>query len=208
MDANENVNDPKAKIAHIFNKMDLIDLHHHQYPAKAKPAMHQQDSYPVDLILGSPLLASALKHAWILPFGEPSLIKGDHRLLGADFFPTILFGSTTETPTLGLLHSINSKNDQHMQKYCKQVVECCNQYCLDECMAALMSKPTLSDDNINKLEAIDQRLTKILLQVDQQCCPLSTAPWSPVYKQQCIWCTDIGHSYSPRNKQNGTFWLH
>jgi len=130
------------------------------------------------MILGSPLPASALKNAWVLPFGEPSLIKGDHRLLGADFSPTILFGSTTETPSPGLLCGINSKNDQHMQKYCKQVVECCNHYHLDERMAALMSKLTLLDEDLTELEAIDQWLTKILLQADQQYRPLSMAPWS------------------------------
>jgi len=131
------------------------------------------------MILGSPLPASALKHAWILLFGELSLIKGNHQLLGMDLSPTILFGSTTNTPSPGLLCGINSKNDQHMQKYCKQVVKQCNHYCLDKCMAALMNKFALSDKDINELEAIDQQLTKILLQADKQCCPFSTAPWSP-----------------------------
>jgi len=41
MDTNENVDDPNSKIAHIFNKTDLIDLHHHHYPMRAKPATYQ-----------------------------------------------------------------------------------------------------------------------------------------------------------------------
>jgi len=132
------------------------------------------------MMLGSPLLATALQHAWILPFGEPALIEGNHRLLGLDFLPTILFGSTTATPSPGLLCSINSQNDQQvLQHYCKQMVRQCNQHQLDEQMAILIAKTHLMNDDICELELIDKMLTKILLQADQQCCPLSTAPWSP-----------------------------
>jgi len=82
MDANENVDDPNSKIARLFDETDLIDLHQHRHPAKTKPATFQQGSHPIDIMLGSPLVAQALITAWILPFGEPPMIKGDHRLLG------------------------------------------------------------------------------------------------------------------------------
>jgi len=78
LDANENVDDPNSKIARIFDKTDLIDLHHHRHPMQSKPAIHQRGSHPIDLMLGSPILANALTHAWILPFGDPPMIKGDH----------------------------------------------------------------------------------------------------------------------------------
>jgi len=78
MDANENVDDPHSQIARIFDDTDLIDLHHHRFPALEKPATHQRGSSPINIMLGSPLLAAALQHAWILPFGKPALIKGDH----------------------------------------------------------------------------------------------------------------------------------
>jgi len=78
MDANENVNDLHSKIARVFDKTDLIDLHHHCYPARPKPATYQRGSTPIDVMLGSPLLATALTHAWMLPFGDPPMIKGDH----------------------------------------------------------------------------------------------------------------------------------
>jgi len=71
MDANENVDDANSKIARIFDETDLIDLHHHRYPTRPKPATYQRGSNPIDIILGSPLLARALTQAWILPFGAP-----------------------------------------------------------------------------------------------------------------------------------------
>jgi len=85
MDANQNVDDPNSKIAHIFDETDLIDLHHHRYLMRAKPATYQRGSNPIDIMLGSPLLARALSQAWILPFGNPPMIKGDHCLMGLDF---------------------------------------------------------------------------------------------------------------------------
>jgi len=33
VDTNDNVDDPKAKIAHLFAETDLVDLHHHRYPS-------------------------------------------------------------------------------------------------------------------------------------------------------------------------------
>jgi len=179
MDANENVDDPNSQIACLFEETDLIDLHHHRFPAHTKPATHQRGSSPIDLIIGSPLLATALQHAWILPFGEPALIKGDHRLLGVDFCPNRLFGSTTENPSSLLLRGVNSKNDMQVQHFCKRVVRQCNNQRLDLRIKDLLAKPFLASDDIRELEAVDQTLTKILLQADRYCRPLSQAPWSP-----------------------------
>jgi len=78
MDANKDVDNPHSKIAKIFRETDLIDLHCHCFPVTPKPTTHQQGSDPIVMMIGSPLLALALIHAWILLFGEPHLIKGDH----------------------------------------------------------------------------------------------------------------------------------
>jgi len=94
MDTNEDVDDPKSAIRRLFTETDLVDLHHHRHPANPKPATHQRGSAAIDLIAGSPLPASALRRAWIHPFHEPAPIKGDHRMLGIDFDPAILFGSS------------------------------------------------------------------------------------------------------------------
>jgi len=85
LDANKNIDSPNAHIAKLSDDTDLIDLHQHRFPAQPKPATHQRGSHPIDMMIGSPLLATALQYAWILPFGEPAMIKGDHWLLGLDF---------------------------------------------------------------------------------------------------------------------------
>jgi len=102
LDANESVDDPRSKIMRLMAETDLIDLHHHCYPSSNKPATHQHGSHPIDLILGSPCLASTLVHAWILPFGDPPLIKGNHHLLGLEFNAKTLFGSKPNQPSPGL----------------------------------------------------------------------------------------------------------
>jgi len=77
-DTNDNVDDPKAKIACLFAETDLVDLHHHRYPSLKKPGMHQRGSNPIDLMAGCPLMAEALLSAWMCPFNDPPTIKGDH----------------------------------------------------------------------------------------------------------------------------------
>jgi len=81
IDANESVNDPQSDMSRLFMETDLVDLHHHQHPGLQKPPMHQHGSHAIDLIVGSPLVASALLHAWMHLFGDPAPIKGDHHLL-------------------------------------------------------------------------------------------------------------------------------
>jgi len=105
LDANEPIDDPQSDISRLFTEMDLVDLHFHWYPALKKPATHQRGSKAIDLIAGSPLVASALLHAWMHPFGDPVMIKGDHRLLGIGLDPEVLFGNAKLTlyqqPTCG-----------------------------------------------------------------------------------------------------------
>jgi len=179
MDANENVDDPNSQMARLFDKTDLIDLHHHRFPAQSKPATYQRGSSPINIMLGSPLLVAVLQYAWIPPFSKPTLIKGNHRLLGVDFSPSILFGSTTDTPSTLLLRGVNSKNDMQVAHFCKHVIHQCNNHHLDIRIQDLLAKPYLACEDIRELEAVDQTLTKILLQADRHCRPISQAPWSP-----------------------------
>jgi len=183
MDANEDVDHPKSRISQIFAETDLVDIHQYRYPATKKPATHQRGSAPIDMMIGTALFAAATTAAWMLPFGDPPLIKGDHRLIGADFHPGILFGGTPLPPAMSQQRGINSKHEQHVIQFCEQTVKKCNDHRLAERVAALLTKPILAEPDIAELEAIDRLLTKILVQTDQRLRPLSNVPWSPEVQQ-------------------------
>jgi len=102
---------------------------------------------------------------------------------GTGFSPMILFGSTMSNLSPGLTRGVNSKNNQHVQKFCKQVVTSCNMKQLDKQLTELALKNHLSQNDLDELELIDRQLTKILLCADNQCRPLSTAPWSPMVQK-------------------------
>jgi len=73
----------------------------------------------------------------------------------------------------------NQSNKLHVPKYCKTVIQRCNKHRLDEQIVTLLTKTELLPDKIQELELIDETLTKILVQMDQQCQPLLETPWSP-----------------------------
>jgi len=106
-------------------------------------------------MVGSPRIADALIHAWICLFGHPATIKGDHRLLGIDLDPEVLFGNATTPPLTHVLRGMNSRYPQKVTKFCKRVVTQCNRYKLAECIQHLQTLPTLDDHNLCKLENID-----------------------------------------------------
>jgi len=110
MDANKDIDDPRSTISKLFTKTRLIDLHNYRYPTQRKLATFQCGSSPIDVITGTTLLAEALTLAWILPFGMPPLIKGDH-LLGIDFNPDILFRNTPTSPATGIIRGLNSNHE-------------------------------------------------------------------------------------------------
>jgi len=168
MDANENVDDPQSKIGRIFTETDLVDLHHNRHPATRKPATYQRGTHTIDVMLGTPLFATALSAAWMLPFSNPPLIKGDHRLLGADFHPGILFGSAPSNPEKGLIRGLNSRHEQQVIQFCQHAVKKCNEARLAERLRGdLVNVHQLDDVAIAELENIDQTLTKILMKEDQ-----------------------------------------
>jgi len=179
MDANEDVDHPQSDIMRLFNETDLIDLHTHCYPATPKPATHQRGSHPIDLIAGSPRCAGATRRAWMLPFGMPPLIKGDHRLLGIDLDTNLLFGNSPTNPIPTTPRGINSKHDLHVAKFCKEAILECNKHKLAERLEALKAKNQLSAADLLELEIIDAKITRILVLADHWCRPLSNTPWSP-----------------------------
>jgi len=132
MDANESIDDPKADISRLFTATDLVDLHHHRYPSIRKPATHQRGTNAIDVMAGSPLVVEALRNAWICPFATPAIIKGDHRLLGVDLDPEILFGNRSVSITKLQERGVNSRHELKCTKFCKLVVTKCLQSQLAE----------------------------------------------------------------------------
>jgi len=120
MDANENTDNPKAKISRLFQETDFLDLHHHRYPGHCKPATQQQGCHPIDIMVGSLCVTEALIHAWIRLFGHPATIKGDHHLLGIDLDPEVLFGNATTLPMTHIPRGVNSRYPQKVTKFCKK----------------------------------------------------------------------------------------
>jgi len=183
MDANDPIDDPKAEISRLFQETDLMDLHHHKYPGSRKPATQQRGSKAIDMIAGSPLVAEALIHAWICPFGNPAVIKGNHRLLGVDLDPDMLFGNATAIPASMTIRGVSSHQEQKVTKFCKRVVSQCNRHHLAERLAHLRTLQTLGTTDITELERIDEQITKILLSADCHCQPMHPDPWSPELNQ-------------------------
>jgi len=99
-------------------------------------------------------------------------------MLGVDFDPEVLFGNAVATPLELPLRGTNSRHKQKVLKFCKRVIQKCNQHQLAERIADLQSHDHLEPHHFDELEAIDQELTKILLQADRACKPPNFAPWS------------------------------
>jgi len=118
MDANNPADNPKAEISHLFQETDLMDLHHHQHPGICKPATQQRGSQAIDLIVGSLCAVAAMVHAWICPFREPAMIKGNHHLLSIDFDPEVLFGNAIIPPITMMCHGVNSCHEQKVITFC------------------------------------------------------------------------------------------
>jgi len=128
---------------------------------------------------------------WIHLFGNPSLIKGDHQMVGLDFDPEILFGGQSTTPAPMSRHSVHSCHEQKVTKFCTSMVLQCNQAHIVKFLQQLFQMPNLDDQHLDELEMIDQKLTKILLRADQAYTPPNPAPWSPALNQayihHCLW---------------------
>jgi len=195
MDTNNNLDDPKASIAKLFSETDLTNLHFHRYPALHTPATHQRGSQMIDLMAGTPRVTAALTAAWMHPFHDPATIKGDHRLLGINLNPNILFGTKMYQAIPAVLRGVNSRHLQKVHKFCKQVIDQCNSHHLAKRIAVLQSLNSLTNQHLVELEAIDALLTKILVTADKKCAPPDQAAWFPelnqAYLQHQYWSISL-----------------
>jgi len=92
LDANDYVESRDHGIERIIDETVLIDLHQYRHPNTPSPATYNRGRQTIDYCLGTQGFAQALKAAWMLPFGLPPTLTGDHRTLGLEFDHGVLFG--------------------------------------------------------------------------------------------------------------------
>jgi len=126
LDANEDVEalNPIQELGPLLAGTDLVDAHAHAHPHTPRPATYHRGTRPIDIFLASPRFISAITKAYILPFGQPVTMPGDHRTLGIDFDTKILFGNH-EPPTLRYAQQqgVNSNAIPTVHHFCKIVTK-------------------------------------------------------------------------------------
>jgi len=95
-----------------------------------------------------------------------------------DLDPEVLFGIAECYMHHQSVCRMNSCHPQKVTKFCKQVVNMCNQSQLAEHLVVLQALPMLTPTHLVELETIDTQLTQILLWANRACIPPSTSPWS------------------------------
>jgi len=193
LDANEDTATPNPETGYgkILHTTGLIDLHRHRHPNQQTPATHNRGSLTIDACIGTKLFLDALIGAWILPFGLPSTIPGDHRMLGIDLDQDILFGNKLPLPTTPSIRGVSSNDMLAVREFNDRVTEECEVAKLFQQTQRLYYKYTFSDDDHCELETIDQLLTRILVSTNQKCRKNRHSPWSPtlhkLYLTHCYW---------------------
>jgi len=81
----------KNSIGTLIAATDLKDLHVHKHPQWPRPATYQQGINTINICLASPGYVKALTKTFILLFHYPPTMPGDHRTIGVEFNPAILF---------------------------------------------------------------------------------------------------------------------
>jgi len=79
-------------IERIINKTALINLHQYRHLHTPSPATYNRGHLTIDYCLGTKGFAQALTAAWMLPFGLPPTLSGNHQTLGLEFDHDVLFG--------------------------------------------------------------------------------------------------------------------
>jgi len=101
LDANEDTMHPHPEHGYgkILNDTGIVDLHCYQHPNITTPATQNCGSLSLNAcLLGSNLFIEALIGAWIMLFGFPSSITGNHCILGLNFDANIYFGNKLPQP--------------------------------------------------------------------------------------------------------------
>jgi len=181
LDANEDTTNVNQETGYgkLLINTGLVDLHRLRHPHTATPATHNQGSLTIDTCIGSRLFIDALIGAWMLPFGEPHMTIGNHRMLGLDFDHDILFGNKIPAPDPAITLGVYSNDMPTIHEFNDRVTEECKATQLFKQTQSLYCKYQLTAADHLELESIDKVLTQILTTNDQCCKKYGPVPWSP-----------------------------
>ncbi len=156
MDANDDVSrtNPHSRIGRIEAETDLTDLHKHEFPATARPATHTRGSLMIDICLGSPEFMQALMTASILPFGQPTHIHSDHRMLIVEFDSNMLFGNASRTP-ITTQQGVYSNTIPIVKRFCQMAGVGCDKAQIAHRIAQIEDCNTLTAQDCITLDQID-----------------------------------------------------
>ena len=126
LDANNTIlNSNDHGLDRILEATNLINLHSYRFPNVPTPATHNRGSKTIDYCLGTQGFAQELTCAWILPFGLPLTLTGDHRTLGLEFDHDILFGHKIPRQDIGYQHSVYSNAYPTVRQFNDTVASAC-----------------------------------------------------------------------------------
>jgi len=155
MDANEDtaLPNPEIRYGKLLHVTGLVDLHHIRHPALPTPATYNQGNLTIDVCIRSQLFIDTLVGAWIMPFGFPSTITGDHRMLGHEFNTDVSFGNKLSQPEeTKATQGIYSNNMPMVQEFNDQVTKDCKSWQLFQRTPQLYHKYLLTALDHQELE--------------------------------------------------------
>jgi len=206
LDANEDTEalNPLKDLGQLIAETDLTDVHENKFPQRPCPATHQRGTRPIDIILASPRFVNAVTAAYILPFGVPITMPGDHRTMGIDLDTQILFGNKSPPPSrFTQVRGVQSNAIPTVQRFCELTVKGWEKFAIAERISPFTHLTTLTPHEHNLLDEIDQDLTHIIVQADRQCAKFRTTPWSPklhkAYVEHRYWAIQASTLKTGRN---------
>jgi len=206
LDANEDAEalNPLKDLGQLLAEKDLIDIHATKFPQQPRPATHQRGTRPIDVIFVSTRFVDATTVAYILPFGVPITMPGDHRTLGIDLDTQILFGNKSPPPTrFQQVRGVQSNAIPTVQRFCDLTVQGWEKFNIVERIAPLKKLNEFTQHDHKLLDEIDQDLTSIIVQADRQCAKFRTTPWSPklhnAYVEHRYWALQASALKTGRN---------
>ena len=177
IDANEGINNSQSKIAKLLattNLELLIDLDN-------APGTFTRGKTPIDFIIGTRQIKSAIKAGGYLPFYAGAW-KSDHRALFIDVQIDRILGKGEETQHQ-VSRTLQSNNKQTARKFLMNLTKTNQLEKLHQQIEKLYNQEEWNNRDKTKLEKIDQEFTNILLKAEQRGNKNKNSPWTVIIHQ-------------------------